>query len=85
VCSITVRYSLEKHVYVYATYVKYGSVGTCWRIFRNTACDERIPSRQTIHNLVNTFRSTGLPMEKKQKHKRQILTEEKLHDMEQDM
>jgi hypothetical protein len=28
-------------------------------------CDEKVPSRQTVHNLVNKLRSMGLLMEKK--------------------
>jgi hypothetical protein len=47
----------------------------CWRKFRRKFHDERVPSRQT--SLANTFR-TGLLIDKNQKHKRQVLTEEKL-------
>jgi hypothetical protein len=57
---------------MYDTYVKYGSA----RKFRRKFYDERFPSRQTIHNLVNKLR-TGLLIDKKQKHK---LTE-KLDDI----
>jgi hypothetical protein len=59
---------------VYDPYVKYGSAGKCRRKFR----DERDPSRQTIHNLLSKLRTTGLLIEKKTKHKRRVLTEEKL-------
>jgi hypothetical protein len=38
--------------------VKYGSAGKCRRKFR----DERVPSRQTIHNLVDKLRKTGHPV-----------------------
>jgi transposase len=41
---------------------------------------KRVPSRQTIHNLVNELRSTGLLIAKKQKHNRRVLSEEKLDD-----
>jgi DNA-binding IclR family transcriptional regulator len=41
--------------------------------------DERVPSRQTIHNLVNKLRTMGLLIDKNQKHKHWELTE-KLHD-----
>jgi transposase len=51
------------------------------RKFRRKFRGERVPSRQTIHNLVNKLRSTGLLIDKKQKHKRRVLTEEKLDDM----
>jgi transposase len=76
-----VRYTLEQRVYLYDTYVKYGSARKCRRKFRRKFCDERVPSRQAIHNLVNKVRSTGLLIDKKQKHKRRVLTEEKLDDI----
>jgi biotin operon repressor len=41
---------------------------------------KRVPSRQTIHKLVNKLRTTGLLINKKQKHKHQVLTE-KLGDI----
>jgi hypothetical protein len=56
--------------------VKCGSAKNCRRKFH----DERVPSRQTIHKLVNKLRSTGLLIDKKQKHKRRVHTEEKLDD-----
>jgi hypothetical protein len=34
-----------------------------------------VPSRQTVHNLVTKLRTTGLLTEKKQKHKRRVITE----------
>jgi hypothetical protein len=64
-----VRYTLEKSAFLYDTYVKYGSAGKCK--FRG----ERVPSRQTIHNLVNKLR-TGFLIDKKTKQKRRVLTEE---------
>jgi hypothetical protein len=39
-----------------------------------------VPRRQTIHNLVNKFKSTGLLIDKKQE-KGRALTEEKLDDI----
>jgi hypothetical protein len=78
--SSVVRYTLEQRVFLYDTYVKYVLLesvgGKCWRKFR----DERVASRQTIHNLVNKLRTTGLLIDKKQKHKRWVLIE-KLGDM----
>jgi hypothetical protein len=35
---------------------------------------------QTVRNLVNKRRTAGLIIDKKQKHKRRVLTEEKLDD-----
>jgi transposase len=41
----------------------------------------RVPSRQTIHNMGNKLRTKGLLKDKKQKHKRRVLIEEKLDDI----
>jgi hypothetical protein len=49
--------------------------------FRRKFRDERVPSRQTIHNLLNKLRETRLLIDKKQKHKRRVLTEKKLDDI----
>jgi diphthamide synthase subunit DPH2 len=70
-----VWYTLEQRVFLYDTYVK--SLRKCRRKFR----DERIPRRQTIHNLVNKLKSTGLLINKKQKQKRRVLTKEKLDEI----
>jgi ribosomal protein S19E (S16A) len=67
---------LEHRVFLHDTCVKYGSARKSVRKFR----DERIPSRQTIHSLVNKLISTGLLLDKKQKHKRRVPTE-KLNDV----
>jgi hypothetical protein len=61
-----VHYTLEQRIFVYGTYVKYRSAGKCWRKFRSKFHDERVPSGQTIHNLVNKPRTMGLLTEKKQ-------------------
>jgi hypothetical protein len=61
-------------------HVKYVSARNCRRKFRRKFCDERVPSRQTVLNLVNKLRSTRLLIDKKAKHKRRVLTEEKLDD-----
>jgi hypothetical protein len=44
--------------------------------------DERVLNRQSIHNLANKLRSPGLWIDKKQKHKLRVSTEEKLGDIE---
>jgi hypothetical protein len=75
------RYTLEQHVFMYDSYVKYGFIRKCERKFRREFHDEKVPSRQTIHNLVNKLRTTGLLIDKKQKYKRQVRTEEKLGDI----
>jgi hypothetical protein len=51
-----VQCALEKRVFLYDTYVKYGSAIKCQRKFRSKFRDERVCSRQTIHNLVNKLR-----------------------------
>jgi hypothetical protein len=66
-----VRYTLEQHVFLYVSYVKYRSARKRRRNFR----DDRVPSRQTILNLVNKLTTTGLLRDKKQKYKRRVLTE----------
>jgi hypothetical protein len=75
-----VHYTLEEPVFLCDTYVKYGSAGKCRRKFRRKFLDERVPNRQTIHNLVNKLTTTGLLIGKKTKHKRRVLTEVKLDD-----
>jgi hypothetical protein len=49
--------------------------------FRLMYHGERVPSKQTIHNLVNKFRSAGLLTDKKQKRKCSALTEDKLYNV----
>jgi transposase len=44
-------------------------------------CDTYVKYGQTIHNLKNKFRTTGLLIDKKQKHKGRVLTEDKLDDI----
>jgi hypothetical protein len=43
--------------------------------FLRKFCDGRVPSRQTIHNLVNILRTLELLIDKKTKHKRRVFTE----------
>jgi hypothetical protein len=76
-----VWYTLEQNVFLYDTCVKYGSARKCRRKFQHKFCDERVPSRQTVHNLVNKLRTTGLLIDKKQKYKCRVHTKEKLDDV----
>jgi hypothetical protein len=78
---LTVRYTSEGCVFLYETYVKYGSARKCRRKFRGKFRFQRIPSIQTIHNLVTKLRPTWLLIDNKQNHKRLLLTEEKLDDI----
>jgi hypothetical protein len=73
-----VRYTLEQRVFLYDTYVKYGSAGKCRQKFRRNFRDEIFPSKQTIHSLVNKLRTTVLLIDRDQRHTRRVLTEEKL-------
>jgi transposase len=73
-----VWYALEQRVYLYETYVKYGCGRKRRQKFRRKFRDETVPSRQTIYNLQNKLRTTGLLTDKKQKHKPRALTEQKL-------
>jgi hypothetical protein len=74
-----VRYTSEQRVFLYDIYVKCGSARKCRRKFRRKFRDERVSSRQTIHNLANKLRTTELSIDKRQKHRRRVLTE-KLYD-----
>jgi hypothetical protein len=76
-----VRYTLEQLVFMYDAYVKYKSARKCQRKFQCKSRDERLLSRQTIHNLVSKLRTMGLLRDKKLKHKCQVLTQEKLDDI----
>jgi transposase len=76
-----VWYTSEQRVFLYNTYVKYGSARKCQRKFRRKFRDERVPCRKTIYNLVNKLRLTGLSIGRKQKRQRRVLTEEKLCDL----
>jgi hypothetical protein len=51
-----VRYTLVQHGRMYYTYVKYAPVRKYRREFRHKFYDERVPSKQRIHNLVNKLR-----------------------------
>jgi transposase len=61
--------------------VKYRCARKCWQKFQRQFHYKRVLSKQTIHNLVNKLRAMGLLIDKKQKHKRRVLTEEKLDDI----
>jgi predicted metal-binding protein len=62
--------------------VKYGSGGKCRWKCRRKFCDKRVPSRQTIHKLVDKLRTAGLFLtDRTQKHKSRVLTDEKLNDI----
>jgi hypothetical protein len=63
---------IEQRVFLYV------SARKCQRKFRRKFHDEIIPSRQTIHNLMNKLGTTGPLIGKEQKQKRRVLAE-KLH------
>jgi hypothetical protein len=76
-----VRHALEQRVILYESCVKYGSSRKRRRKFQRKFRDERVPSRQTIRNLVNKLRTTGLLIDKKTKYNRRVLGEEMLDDI----
>jgi hypothetical protein len=76
-----VLYTLEQHVFLYVTHVKCRSARMCQRKFLCKFLDERVPSRQTIHNLVNKLKTIGPLVDKTQEHKHKMLTEVKLGDI----
>jgi hypothetical protein len=73
-----VRCTLEQRVFLYESSMKYGSLAKCRQKFRRKFRDERVSSRKTIHNLINKLRTTWFLIDRKQKRKRRVLTEEKL-------
>jgi hypothetical protein len=76
-----VWYILEQRLFLYDTHVKYGSARKCQKKCWHKFHDERVHIRQTFHNLVNKLRTTGLLVDKKQKHKLWVLAEDKLDAM----
>jgi hypothetical protein len=76
-----VRCTLEQRVFLYDTYMKYGSTGKCRQKLLHKFYEVRVPSRQTIHNLTNKHKTAGLLIGNKTKHKRRVLTEEKLDNI----
>jgi hypothetical protein len=86
VCSqLKLLSSVFRHGVVYfgATCISLRDIGSAWKCrqkFRRKFRDERGPSRQTIHSLVNKLRSTGLLINQKQNHKRRVLINKKLDD-----
>jgi hypothetical protein len=67
---------VEQRVFLYVTHVKYRYATKCRRKFYN----ERVSSRQTIHNLMNKLITAVLLIDEKQKHKRRVFSE-KLDDI----
>jgi hypothetical protein len=63
------------NVYFYMTPMEYKSARKCRWKFWCKFHDERAPSRQAIHNLVNKLRTMGFLIDEKQKHKCRVLTE----------
>lgn len=75
------EYTLEQRIFLYDTYVKYSSARRCRREFQQRFAGVRIPSRSTIHDLVNKVRRTGSFLNKKHVRQRRVLTEEKLDEV----
>jgi hypothetical protein len=75
--SATVKYILEQRVFLCDTYVTYGAAGKWWK-FWHKFHNEWLTRSQINKNSMNILWSTWLLMDKKQKHKRRVFTEEKL-------
>ncbi|XP_069683792.1 probable ATP-dependent RNA helicase DDX52 isoform X1 [Periplaneta americana] len=76
-----VEYTLEQRIFLYDTYVKCSSARQCQTNFHHKFPDVTIPSRTTVHNLVNKVRRTGSILNKKRVQERRVLTEEKLDEI----
>jgi hypothetical protein len=59
---------LEQHVFLYDTFMKYGSARKCQQKHLHEIHNERAPSRQTVHNLANKLRKAEPLTDNKQKH-----------------
>lgn len=75
------KFSLEHRVFLYDTYVKCNSARKCQRKFVRKFPGVRVPHRNTIQNLVNKVRTTGVITDLKPERTRRVLTEEKLDDI----
>jgi hypothetical protein len=78
VCVDMVRYSVERRVFLYESYVKCGSTRNYWRKFWNKFLGITVPSTPSIHKLIHKVRSTGSLLDKNPVKKHCVLTEEKL-------
>jgi hypothetical protein len=76
-----VRYTIEQRVCLVLLYFKYESAGKCRRKFQCQFPGEPVPSKQSIHNLVNKLKTTGSLLDKKPDRKRTVLREEKLDNI----
>jgi transposase len=75
------KFTLEHRVFLYDTYVKCNSARKCQRQFVRKFPGVRVPHRNTIQNLVNKVRTTGVITDLKPERTRRVLTEEKLDDI----
>ena len=78
---IMVEYTLEQRIFLYDAYVKNYSTRRCLRKFQRQFEVVRIPSRSTIHDLVNEDKRTRSFLNKKRVQQRRVPAEEKLHEV----
>jgi hypothetical protein len=76
-----VRYTIQQRVYLVEMYFKYESARKCRRKFRCQFPGQPVPSRQSIHYLVNKLTATGSLVDKKPDRQRTVLTDEKLAEI----
>ena len=75
-------YTLQQGIFMYDSYVITSSCREVVRRFQANYSGMRVPSRETVHLLVNKFRETGSILDTKRKVKRHVLTEQKLKEIE---
>jgi hypothetical protein len=76
-----VKYTLEKRIFLYDSYVKKKSYKSSKRRFRHRYPGVRIPASSTILRLVKKVHSTGSFLGKKYTRQNAVLTEETLDEI----
>jgi hypothetical protein len=81
--NIMVRYSIEQRVFLIETYfTKKKSVKKCIRKFRLKFPEAPVPTQPYVNQLIRKLHITGSMLDKKKERKRNVLTEEKLTDIQ---
>jgi hypothetical protein len=71
-----VRYIIQQRVTLVQLHFKHESAGKYRRKFRLQFPEEPVPSRRSIHYVVNKLKTTGSLLDKKSDRKRTVLTED---------
>jgi hypothetical protein len=75
-----VRYTIEEHVCLVQLCLKYESARKSCKKFQRHFPEQPVPSRQSMHYLINKLKTTGSLLDKTPDRKRTVLTEETLGD-----